>query len=131
MSEDERAALRALAMAATPSQWKRSADCVLCEFDHMLAKCKSRFDAAYIAAAHPAAILAMLDERDALIHDIERAQQTATELLSERDALAALLRDALMVMAEWSIASTSVPMNVTVLLPRIVQHLDSAALEAK
>jgi hypothetical protein len=39
-------------------------------------------------------ILALLDERDALIHDIERAQQTATELLAERDTLAALLREA-------------------------------------
>lgn len=83
MNDDERAALRALAMAATPGPWvafhKHKYDewhvsvpisgesMRLALFpDGIPTGDKAEYDAQYIARANPQAVLALLDERDTL-----------------------------------------------------------------
>ena len=78
----ERAALRALAEAATPGPWihwagthlvirkhsgaKQAEDLRICEVSLHTRNDESRHNTAFIAAANPAAILALLDEIVAL-----------------------------------------------------------------
>lgn len=77
--------LRALAEAATPGPWEAQGGLVVAQpgplakyvcdaFDEPQA---SERDASFIAAANPAAILALLDERDALAAKVERVEARA------------------------------------------------------
>lgn len=58
MTDEQKAALRALAEAATPGPWNAET----LPFDYGMPP----HDADYIAAAHPAAVLALLDEVERL-----------------------------------------------------------------
>lgn len=85
--------LRALAEAATPGPWESFHDriapdtaVVTAEHDESLAVCEHEHepqfrdaDAAFIAAANPTAVLALLDEVDRLRADITAAEQRGRE----------------------------------------------------
>ena len=67
-------ALAALAEAATPGPWNHIENDVLAEHGRVViySRDMDREDAAYIAAADPTRILALLAERDALLAEVDR-----------------------------------------------------------
>lgn len=69
MSAPDLAALRALAEKATPGPWAPDAEgsiVLRVGTEFKLSGCFYHWDAAYIAAAHPGAVLALLDEVERL-----------------------------------------------------------------
>ena len=83
------AELRRLAEAATPGPWATAAFQLVIDVARRIdvGMCGHRDDAAYIAAANPAVVLALLDERDALAADADKWQRAALTLQGDRDAL--------------------------------------------
>ena len=83
------AELRRLAEAATPGPWTTAAFQLVIDVARRIdvGMCGHRDDAAYIAAANPAVVLALLDERDALAADADKWQRAALTLQGDRDAL--------------------------------------------
>lgn len=86
MTALDHAALRALADAATPGPWALSADgpppdiiagmsVVACTLPSDRTRDEDTANAAYIAAAHPAAVLALLDENARMREALHLAEQ--------------------------------------------------------
>ena len=93
------AEMRRLAEAATPGPWSTAAFQLVIDVAQRIdvGMCGHRDDAAFIAAANPAAVLALLDERDALAAKVERVRALPAKhpaggwyMTSMRDVLAAL-----------------------------------------
>jgi len=74
VTDEQRAELRRLAEAATPGPWAYAPISAESELGKHLPRRteQEEADARYIAAADPAAVLALLDERDALAAEVER-----------------------------------------------------------
>ena len=104
MTPDERAELRRLAEAATPGPWAQgdptfgcaNAQCVVSISDAAMGRDvmgpslqPALFDVEWIAAANPAAVLALLDQLEGAEAVIEVQDAHARQILAERDALAA------------------------------------------
>ena len=72
----EREKLRKLAEAATPGPWSTAAFQLVIDVARRIdvGMCGHRDDAAFIAAANPATVLALLAEREALAAKVERVR---------------------------------------------------------
>ena len=102
MTALDHAALRALAEAATPGPWTLSADgpppdiiagmsVVACTLPSDRTRDEDTANAAYIAAANPAAVLALLDEVERLREALDKALPclVAANTVSVREIYAA------------------------------------------
>jgi hypothetical protein len=79
--------LRRLAQAATPGPWDHEAGSVGAGDEWVVDSFKDHeADAAFIAAANPATVIALLDERDELRIQLRTAQDATVTFAHERDA---------------------------------------------
>ena len=85
------AELRRLAEAATPGPWSTAAFQLVIDVARRIdvGMCGHRDDAAFIAAANPATVLALLDDADALRAELAHMTEARDNARAERDALAA------------------------------------------